>query len=573
MNHAIVDPKLQSCKSAIAQLLSQVERFARGLDNGPLLKTIENLQENISQPFLFVVIGEVKAGKSSFINALLGSGEICEVGADPRTNMVAKIIYAEGEGYSRESKPGELREIGRPVPILQQIAIVDTPGTNSPVQQHEDITKEFIPNSDLVIFVFFSKNPYTNTAWSLVDFAHREWRKPVIFVLQQADLADERELLASRQYIEAEAQKRQIPTPKVFATSAKQAMQGGDGGLVPIQDFVRDTITGGKGYKLKLSSNITATEQIVERLARDTQLLKSQLEIDETVVAAIRERLGQGESRSRYEIDSLVERLMAQYERTITQIKREFNEELSLLVLARRSFMSMFNRKERVEVWINDLKKRAQSELEVSLDTTAKEGARRFIEGIQQMIKQLLAELTILQNDALKNTDIALPMLEYRYEVIENVKSKVSGLLEDETFIDCLADTADSVGPGVAKGGILAVIGSVIVGVARPLILDIIGGAFLGLGVLWAGGTLFSKRQGLIKKLDDELERNRARFEATITDQLNTRLSGIYDEIGLSFVELYNYVEKERNSIVPMVKQLEAIQQTTQSLSREISQL
>ncbi|MGD1867484.1 MAG: dynamin family protein, partial [Phormidesmis sp.] len=119
MDKAIIDPTLQRYKSDIAALLAQLAQFAQAIDNAALTKTVQSLQENINQPFLFVVIGEVKAGKSSFINALLGSGEICEVGADPRTNMVAKIVYTEGEGYSRESKPGELREIGRPVPILE----------------------------------------------------------------------------------------------------------------------------------------------------------------------------------------------------------------------------------------------------------------------------------------------------------------------------------------------------------------------------------------------------------------------------------------------------------------------
>lgn len=360
MNSAIVDPTLQRYKSAIAQLLTQLESFAHAIKNPVLVKTVQNLQENINQPFLFVVIGEVKAGKSSFINALLGSGEICEVGADPRTNMVAKIVHAEGEGYSHEAKPGELREIGRPVPILKQIAIVDTPGTNSPVQQHEEITKDFIPNSDLVVFVFFSKNPYTNTAWSLVDFAHREWKKPVIFVLQQADLADDRELQASSTYIQQEAQQRQIPSPQVFATSAKREINGEDGGFVPIQNFVRDTITGGKGYQLKLSSNIGSAEQIVKRLGRDMQLLQQQLLTDEAVVAKIQQRLGQGKAQSTYEIDALVERLMAQYERIIYQIKDEFRDGLSIFVLAKRSVLSTFNRKQRIETWVNDLKARAQ---------------------------------------------------------------------------------------------------------------------------------------------------------------------------------------------------------------------
>ncbi|MEL6604766.1 MAG: dynamin family protein [Cyanobacteria bacterium J06614_10] len=589
MDSAIVDPILQRYRGEISQLLAQLETFAQAIENTELTKTVQSLQENIDQPFLFVVIGEVKAGKSSFINALLGSGEICEVGADPRTNMVAKIVYAEGDGYSRETKPGELREIGRPVPILQQIAIVDTPGTNSPFQQHEDITKAFIPNSDLVVFVFFSKNPYTNTAWSLVDFAHREWKKPVIFVLQQADLADERELQTAMQYIEQEAQQRQIATPRVFATSAKLAMSAGQtesqtatqtdesadetGGFVPIKDFVRSTITGGQGYRLKLTSNIGSAEQIVTRLGADMQLIKQQLDTDEAVVAKIRNRLGQGEAQSRSEIDALVERLMVQYERTIYQVKTEFREGLSIFVLAKRSLLSVFNRRQRVETWMSDLKARAQKDLEATLDETSKDGAKRFLDGIQLMIRQLLTELTTLQNDDLKKTEINLPLLEYRYEVIEGVKEKINGLLNDETFLNCLTDTADSVGPGVAGGGILAVIGGVIATVTEVVILDIIGSVFLGVGVLFAGGVLVAKRRRLIDKLDSELERNKSRFESTVSEQLNARLRGIYDEISLSFTDLYDYVEQQRTSLTPLITQFEQIQQETETLAKDIRQL
>ncbi len=572
MNSAIVDPKLQQQKLAIASLLAELEDFAQAIDNAALTKTIQNLQENISQPFLFVVIGEVKAGKSSFINALLGSGEICEVGADPRTNMVAKIVHTEGDGYSRETKPGELREIGRPVPILQQIAIVDTPGTNSPFQQHEDITKEFIPNSDLVVFVFFSKNPYTNTAWSLVDFAHREWKKPVIFVLQQADLADERELQTSLDYIHQEAEQRKIESPHVFATSARQAINGEDGGFSSIQEFVRDTVTGGKGYQLKLASNVSAIEQITNRLGHDMTLIKQQLQTDEAVVEKIQQRLGQGRERSRYEIDSLVDRLMAQYERIVYQIKDDFRQGLSIYVLAKRSFLSVFSRKQRIETWISDLKTRAQSELEATLDETSKEGAKLFLDGIQLLIRQLLAELSTLQNDSLRNTEISLPIVEYRYEVIEGVKSKIANLLNDETFIDCLANTADSVGPKVAGGGLLAVLGGVITTITEIAIIDIIGTVFLGVGVLLAGGVLVIKRRRLIQKLDDELDRNKARFESTVSEQLNAKLSVIYEEIDRSFADLYTYVDQERSSLLPLVTQFERIRHSAQQLSRDIQQ-
>ena len=573
MNSAIIDPTLQRHKSAIAQLLTELESFAQAIGNESLTKTVQSLQENISQPFLFVVIGEVKAGKSSFINALLGSGEICEVGADPRTNMVAKIVYAEGKGYSRELKPGELREIGRPVPILEKIAIVDTPGTNSPFQQHEDITKQFIPNSDLVVFVFFSKNPYTNTAWSLVDFAHKEWKKPVIFVLQQADLADERELQTSLNYIQQEAQNRHIASPQVFATSAKRAISGKAGGFDPLQDFVRSTITGGRGYKLKLTSSIGAAEQIVDRLSNDMQLLQRQLRTDEAVVEKVQRRLGQGQSQSRIEIDALVERLMTQYERVIYQIKSEFRDELSVPMLAKRSFLSMFNRKQRVDAWIGELNDRAQAELEETLDETSKEGAKRFLEGIQLLIRQLVAELDALQNNNLRRTEVALPVIEYRDEVIAGVKGKITNLLNDKTFINCLSDTADSVGPSVASGSIVAVVGGIIMRITSVLLVDIVAGVFLGAGVLFAGGALFAKRRSLIQKLDTELERNRDRFEYTVSDQLNAKLSVIYEEIDRSFSQLYAHVDQERASIAPLIESFTQIQQTTQSLAREINQL
>ena len=139
--------------------------------------------------------------------------------------------------------------------------------------------------------------------------------------------------------------------------------------------------------------------------------------------------------------------------------------------------------------------------------------------------------------------------------------------------MSCLATTADNVGPQVAGGGILAVIGGVIATATRAAILDIIGTVFLGVGVLLAGGVLVAKRRGLIQKLDRELDRNKEQFESTVTAQLNTRLSGIYDEIGISFNELYTYVEQERASIKPLIQQFEAIQTSTETLSKKIRQL
>ncbi|MEZ4986392.1 MAG: dynamin family protein [Saprospiraceae bacterium] len=68
--------------------------------------------------------------------------------------------------------------------ILRDIAIVDTPGTTI-VEHHQEITERFVPASDLIVFVFEAKNPYRQSARTFFDFIQDEWRKKVIFVLQQ----------------------------------------------------------------------------------------------------------------------------------------------------------------------------------------------------------------------------------------------------------------------------------------------------------------------------------------------------------------------------------------------------
>lgn len=570
MSRSILDPQLQQQKHRLDSLLEAIEQLAMTMQSGSIVQTVQGLRENVSQPFLFVVIGEVKAGKSSFINALLGA-EICEVGADPRTAVVSKIIYAD-HPYTTELKPDQLHEVGRPEQILQSLAIVDTPGTNSPFRQHEETTRTFIPNSDLVLFVFFAKNPYTNTAWQLLDYAAQEWQKPVAFVLQQADVATPLELETAYRYIEQEAQQRGISQPPVFATSAKleQAGEIHTSGFETVRDFVQETVTGTHSYGIKLKSGLSSAQTILTHLKQNLQALQQQLEVDQKAVENIRQRLGQGQQQSRYEIDSLVERLVAQYDRITQQVKNEFKQGLTVFALAKRSLFSIFNRQQRVEAWIQQLKQQCQSELEDTLEQTSQEGAKHFLKGVQQLIDRLVEDLDATQRQQLKTAEVSMPLLIERYEVIEAVRERVSTLLEDSCFAVSVAEQADGVGTGMASGGLLAVIGGIIAAVTEIVILDIIGSLFMGIGVLFAGGILLVKRGAIIQKFEQELDRGRAKFAAAIADQLTAKLSITYEEIDRSFANYYRYVETEANSIKPLLQQFEQVQQQAKSLENDL---
>ena len=61
-----------------------------------MLDTLQNLIRDIREPLLFVVVGEVKAGKSTLLNALFGQ-EFCKVDVLPATDRIYIFRYGARE--------------------------------------------------------------------------------------------------------------------------------------------------------------------------------------------------------------------------------------------------------------------------------------------------------------------------------------------------------------------------------------------------------------------------------------------------------------------------------------------
>ncbi|MCB0564160.1 MAG: dynamin family protein, partial [Phaeodactylibacter sp.] len=217
----LINQNLQAYRAQVDEIIKDLHELTIRIGNEELAQTVSDLRNRIHEPFMFVIVGEVKAGKSSFINALLDTGkEVARVAPQPMTDTIQQILYGEKEEHITINP--FLKKILLPVEILKEIAIVDTPGTNTIVENHQQITESFIPASDLIVFVFEAKNPYRQSAWQFFDFIHADWRKKVIFVLQQKDLMPAEDLEVNMQGVREYADKKGIPQPKVFAVSAKQ---------------------------------------------------------------------------------------------------------------------------------------------------------------------------------------------------------------------------------------------------------------------------------------------------------------------------------------------------------------
>src|SRR3979490_2696246 len=91
---------------------------------------------NLQAAALLVIVGEVKAGKSSFIDALLRE-DVCEVAPGPCTVRIQELVY--GAERKVENLGDAWQRVSLPKEALREISMVDTPGTNSIVRDHQTI--------------------------------------------------------------------------------------------------------------------------------------------------------------------------------------------------------------------------------------------------------------------------------------------------------------------------------------------------------------------------------------------------------------------------------------------------
>ena len=92
-----------------------------------------------------------------------------------------------GPEPARHERSPHLHVISAPVDLLREIHIVDTPGTNAVIREHEAITAEFVPRSDLVLFVTSADRPFTESERLFLDGV-REWGKKILVVINKVDL-------------------------------------------------------------------------------------------------------------------------------------------------------------------------------------------------------------------------------------------------------------------------------------------------------------------------------------------------------------------------------------------------
>lgn len=240
---------LNDLRVALVQFGAQPE------DSATLASSIEQLDEL----FLLVVVGEFNAGKSAFINALLGQKLLPE-GVTPTTTQINLLRYGAEPGHITTNPQQQV--ITLPADLLAEISIVDTPGTNAIIREHELITSNFIPRADLVLFITSSDRPFTESERQFLEKI-RDWGKKVVLIINKIDIlqtpADREEV---SRFVTENTRALMGVTPEVFLVSSRQALQAKQGqpqlwqssGFEALEVYIHDRLDEKGRLRLKFAS-------------------------------------------------------------------------------------------------------------------------------------------------------------------------------------------------------------------------------------------------------------------------------------------------------------------------------
>ncbi|MDA9773655.1 dynamin family protein [Saprospiraceae bacterium] len=525
-------------------------------------KIVAEIQDRIETPFTFVIVGEVKAGKSSFVNALLDANkEICKVAPSPMTDTIQQILYKEEEHIDIINP--YLKKIYQPVEILKEISIVDTPGTNTIVDHHQEITERFIPFSDLIVFVFEAKNPYRQSAWEFFDYIHEDWRRKVIFILQQKDLMNQEDLDINIQGVLKHAKEKGINEPKVFAVSAKQEMenQKSESGFIELRSYIEDNITGGKAPELKLQNNIATAKNINEKIRDSIAKRNEQYELDYVFRLDIQKELQDQTERSTGQAKNLAENLAATYQRITTEKVDGLEDGLSFGNVFKRSIRSFVSKEVSLKEWMTKESKDLENQLNLALKDKLNTGIVDVADQIQNMIRMIDMKLktskTVLENNDEVFSDIAIN----RNNVLKELQASFQDFMQkSENFYDENSqDTAGSLAPNLAAGGGIAIVGAILSVMIPGAVFDITGGILTALGMTFAGVSIALQKGKVLRRFKKEIKNGQKKLEADVMAKLNDYISSIKSKMEFVFTDLDDYLEKEKVQIEELLELNEKI--------------
>jgi tRNA U34 5-carboxymethylaminomethyl modifying GTPase MnmE/TrmE len=527
--------ELESGLAGLIKLGSEMQRPAEQLD------TLQALLRDISEPLLFVVAGEVKSGKSSLLNALFGD-EFAKVDVLPATDRVYIFRYASEEKSTAVSS--KLTERYLPIPFLRDFNVVDTPGTNTMVKEHQMAAEDFMPRADIVLFVFSVANPWTQSNWEFLDFLQKTWLKNLIFVLQQIDLREPTEIDVIHRHLQDTAMRRLGLVPPIFAVSARKALLARTSGLdkeklweesafAPLEEQIDFIVTQSSPRMLKLRSTFQTARVALDDLNREIRGFLDKISAD----TAVLDRLDGILATRR-------EQMLRQTTTLVREVERAYDEttkERAQLLQQSQSWWRSFSLIWRRTAGQQELHSKLEAQLRQLMQPQMEKSIRTLeadLRGLWPQMQDLLENQ--LSADLQKEARQSVPdFAGQRREFSESIQTAFIDILAGKALQERLArsysQTSISLRIIVA---IIIIAGTVAVFTKTQSVVAASALVIAGIGGITAIFLAFNHRRKVLRDYERQLSPKRTEFTQTLEKQFAKAIDSFCAEMAKKFRSL-----------------------------------
>ncbi len=538
----------------------------------------------LDELFLLVIVGEFNAGKTAFLNALLGSRLLPE-GVTPTTAHIH--ILRHGELYHHEQGADELVVVYLPVDWLRDINLVDTPGVNAVIQRHQEITEDFVPASDLVLFVTSADRPFSESERIFLERV-RQWGKKIVFVVNKIDLIEtpqERQQILD--FVHANAQALLGIDPVVFPVSARLALrakqaaketnQAAPSGpqwqasnFAELETYLLQTLDAAERLRLKLANPLGVAANLLEKygavIANRQELLRSDFDTLDSIDA----QLGAYEADMRRDFQFQRSRVDNVLYEMLERGDRFFDETMRL---------------GRIFDLVNGQKISLEFERQVMADTS-RQIERHVNELIDWMVdkdlRQWRALTEYLNKRWVQHADRIMGQLGSTFELtrqglLASVGREAQRVVDGYDPVAEANKLAQEVQASIMQTAAIEVgalgLGAILVAVLHTALLDFTG--ILSASALAALGfyLLPYKRSQLKNELRSRINALREGLDDVLTRQFESELSAGVQRMREAIGPYTRFVRVERDKLERLQSEMTAMKSTTGMLHKQVSGL
>ena len=553
------------------------------------LALVRNVLAQLEELFLLVVVGEFNAGKSAVINALLGDRYLTE-GVVPTTSELFFIRHMDA--VERPGIDAGMAVLRLPVPWLQEVNLVDTPGTNAIIRQHQEITEHFVPRSDLVLFVTSADRPFSESEHLFLQRI-RDWGKKIVIVVNKIELlTSEEERQQVLEFVARNAWELLGVAPAIFPVSARLALEAKQAGPVTdkgsaqqegahlltnrswqrsqfgaLEQYILDALDAAERVRLQLSNPIGIASALIAKYQQVVGQRQKLLQGDFQALDAIDEQLEAYQNDMRRDFQYQNDRVQNVLFEMIERGDRFFDENLRIT---------------RVVELVNSERLRGEFERRVLADTS-REIEHHVHELIDWLIdrdyRQWQAVMEFIDRRSSQHTDHMIGQVRGEFEfnrqnllnsVGRSAQDVVASYDREAEALKLAQDVQRAILQTAAVEAGAIGLGAILVVILNTTFLDVTG--VLSASALAALGlyVLPYRRQKVKAQLRARIGDLRQRLDSAISRQFETELAASVQRIREAIAPYTRFVRVEREKLETLSASLKGAEGEWNDLRREV---